>query len=115
MVRGYALDGRLPRGRVIWRPVGQVESEKKHGTWYLIKERSSDRHLGCDCERYRFAKKENKICKHILAFTGQGRVLNVQAFDSGGRQGAVAPTQTRIDVAGEVFTVRRGIAFDGDF
>lgn len=96
----------------LWVHVGEVESFTDSTERYEIKRRIADGHLGCSCLGYRFAKGV-KTCKHLDAWTGQGRVISVEPIARRPVATTHADTETRIDVRGETFTVRRAISFGG--
>lgn len=100
---------------VEWDYVTEVESDSEPGTWHEIKRRRADGHLGCDCGRYRFAKKAAKTCHHIKAYEATQRGLATVS-------GVATPHRSqranefgvsyRIAVASENYTVgRRAITF----
>jgi len=102
-----------PRSRpALWVHVGEVESFTDASERYEIKRRVADGHFGCACKGYRFSK-GIKTCKHIDAWTGRGRVLSVHAIPPRPVAATHADTETRINVRGETFTVRRAISFGG--
>lgn len=91
---------------VRWEHVAFIDSDSQPDEQHEIKRRMADGHLGCDCGRYRFAKKAAKTCHHIEAY------LAGEAVDARPVVAAVRSERVRVKSAGEMYTVtRRAITF----
>lgn len=97
---------------VQWDYVTEVESDSEPGTWHEIKRRRTDGHLGCDCGRYRFAKKANKTCQHIEAYRSLGLTAQVlEAVGPASRAVEAVPAYATARRGAETFTFKRAITF----
>lgn len=90
-----------------WEHVADVESENEPGTHYKIS-RHRLGYFGCACPSYRFAKKDDKTCKHLAAYRLAAGIAG-RAVEFGG----VGLDEVAVATDGERFTVRRAISLGG--
>ena len=87
----------------IWTEVATVESDSEQGKMHTISRHVNGK-LGCTCTSYRFARGDDKTCKHI-------RALNLGSVSHGWIPHATGEQVHVKTNDGERFLVRRSISF----